>query len=259
LQSEKEFKDAEILTLLLELEYHNFKNYSHQTNYHKITKTMESKFQIELEQLINKHSIESESNTPDFILAEYLGNCLNTFNLALKRREDWYGRNKPSKKEDTLENDAKMLENAAYNLNYHNFCARVTLGTLPATTPLDLLENDYGRVRSASEKEAIREILMVRDVHYDVSRNAYNDWEITLVRMNGCPCGHNGKTVPNGYGILKVRVGDKYYEIGQSVSNDGTIEKFTLDCCGRVIATVDYKVSCPFRHYTKFIDIVNLR
>jgi hypothetical protein len=219
---------------------------------------MESKFQIELEQLINKHSVESESNTPDFILAEYLGNCLNIFNTAIKRREDWYGRNSSSKKVPSAEDEAIMLEKAAYDHNYHNYCARLTLGIRPAMTPYELLDYDFGRVRSASEREEIKKILEKRNVNCDTSRNAYNDWEITLIRMNGCPCGHNGKTVPYGYGILKVRVGDKYYEIGQSVRNDGVIEKFALDSCGRVIATVDYKVNCPFRHYTKFIDVVNL-
>ena len=216
---------------------------------------METKFQTELEQLINKYSVESESNTPDFILAEYLGNCLNAFNIAVKRREDWYGRNKPSKKEFNFEDEAIMLEKAAYDHNYHNYCARLTLGILPAITPYDLVDM---RSYAASERKAIKEMLQKRNVCCDVSRNAYNDWEITMVRMNGCPCGHNGKTIPNGYGIMQVRVGGKKYELGSSVSNDGVIEKFTLDSCGRVIATVDYKVNCPFRHYTKFIDIVNL-
>jgi len=219
---------------------------------------MENKFEKELEQLINKYSMENDSNTPDFILAEYLSNCLKTFNTTIQRREDWYGRNKPSRKEDILENDARTLENAAYNLNYHNFCARLTLGILPAVSPLGLLENDYGRVRSASEKEAIREILMVRDVHYDVSRNAYNDWEITLVKTNGCPCGNNGKSIPANSTIMQVRVGNKEYEIGQSIRNDGVIEKFLLGADNRVVATVDYKLNCLFKHYTKFIDIVDL-
>lgn len=48
-------------------------------------------FQEELSMLLNKHSQENDSNTPDFILAEYLKNCLNAFNLATNRRENWYG------------------------------------------------------------------------------------------------------------------------------------------------------------------------
>ena len=40
--------------------------------------------------LINKHSREQDSNTPDFILAEYLMACLSAFEVASNRREVWY-------------------------------------------------------------------------------------------------------------------------------------------------------------------------
>jgi hypothetical protein len=53
---------------------------------------MSSNFEKELEQLINKHSIENESNTPDFILSRYLMNCLQSYEIALDSREKWYGR-----------------------------------------------------------------------------------------------------------------------------------------------------------------------
>jgi len=49
-------------------------------------------FQKELEELINQQSMENGSNTPDFILAQYLLGCLVNFNLTVKRREEWYGR-----------------------------------------------------------------------------------------------------------------------------------------------------------------------
>ena len=51
-----------------------------------------SKFEIELESLINKHSLENESNTPDFILAQYLVLCLMAFNKTSLAREKWYGK-----------------------------------------------------------------------------------------------------------------------------------------------------------------------
>lgn len=137
---------------------------------------MESKFLNELEQLINKYSLENDSHTPDFILTEYLNNCLNAFNLGVKRREDWYGRNKPSKEIITLQDDAKMLEKVASDINYNNYCAKLTLGIIPSVTPYSLLDCDYGRVRSASEKERIREILRKRNMNCDISNNAYNDW-----------------------------------------------------------------------------------
>lgn len=52
---------------------------------------MESDFQKELAAVINRHSRESGSNTPDFILAAYLSACLDAFNDACKSREKWYG------------------------------------------------------------------------------------------------------------------------------------------------------------------------
>jgi hypothetical protein len=50
-------------------------------------------FKKELEQLINQYSKENASNTPDFILAMYLENCLSAWNEAVQQRETWYGRN----------------------------------------------------------------------------------------------------------------------------------------------------------------------
>ena len=49
-------------------------------------------FVEELEKLINRHSMENRSNTPDYILAEYLGNCLYNFNDTVVKRAKWYGR-----------------------------------------------------------------------------------------------------------------------------------------------------------------------
>jgi len=49
-------------------------------------------FKKELEELINKHSKENGSDTPDFILAKYLASCLKVFNKVITDREKWYGR-----------------------------------------------------------------------------------------------------------------------------------------------------------------------
>ena len=48
-----------------------------------------SKFTEELERLINKHSKENDSDTPDFILAKYLVDCLRNLNKATSARENW--------------------------------------------------------------------------------------------------------------------------------------------------------------------------
>jgi len=44
-----------------------------------------------LKDLINRYSLENASDTPDFILAEYLNACLQAFNTASKNREAWLG------------------------------------------------------------------------------------------------------------------------------------------------------------------------
>lgn len=49
-------------------------------------------FKKELTALINKYSIENGSNTPDFILADYLIKCIENYNQITKTRENWYGR-----------------------------------------------------------------------------------------------------------------------------------------------------------------------
>lgn len=49
-------------------------------------------FHQALERLINHYSAENGSDTPDFILAQYLTMCLEAYNGAVQRREQWYGR-----------------------------------------------------------------------------------------------------------------------------------------------------------------------
>ena len=44
-----------------------------------------------LSDLINSESRENDSNTPDFLLAKFMVNCLDAFELASNRREVWYG------------------------------------------------------------------------------------------------------------------------------------------------------------------------
>jgi len=51
----------------------------------------ENDFRSELKQLINKHSMENSSNTPDHILADYLIRCIDNFTETTQSRESWYG------------------------------------------------------------------------------------------------------------------------------------------------------------------------
>lgn len=51
-----------------------------------------SEFRKNLQSLINCESMENGSNTPDFLLADYLTDCLAVFDKAMQAREKWYGR-----------------------------------------------------------------------------------------------------------------------------------------------------------------------
>ena len=43
-------------------------------------------FRVELQHLINRRSMEKGSNTPDFILAQFLTGCLKAFDEATSAR-----------------------------------------------------------------------------------------------------------------------------------------------------------------------------
>lgn len=64
-------------------------------------------FRKDLECLINRHSKEIGSDTPDFILAEYLENCLVNFDTIVSARERWYGRG-PKTVSDPVETDPSV-------------------------------------------------------------------------------------------------------------------------------------------------------
>lgn len=46
--------------------------------------------EVALARLLNKHSAESASDTPDYILADYLKTCLHAFNQAVLARNKWH-------------------------------------------------------------------------------------------------------------------------------------------------------------------------
>ena len=50
----------------------------------------EKKFIKEIESLINKYSIENGSDTPDFLLAQYLGDCLIAYQKVVTARDKWF-------------------------------------------------------------------------------------------------------------------------------------------------------------------------
>jgi len=57
-----------------------------------VTSLATSGFHKKIEEAINFHNAEAGSDTPDFILAEFLTNCLAAWDQAVSKREQWYGR-----------------------------------------------------------------------------------------------------------------------------------------------------------------------
>ena len=50
-----------------------------------------TEFTKKLTGLLNRGSMENGSNTPDFILAEFMADCLLAFDRAVVKRDQWYG------------------------------------------------------------------------------------------------------------------------------------------------------------------------
>lgn len=46
-----------------------------------------STFRVELENLVNKYSLENGCGMPDYIIAEYLISCIKAFSEAIKENE----------------------------------------------------------------------------------------------------------------------------------------------------------------------------
>ena len=65
-------------------------------------------FRSELKALINKHSMENSSNTPDHILADYLIRCIDNFTETTQSRESWYGVKLKPGANNALSNESAM-------------------------------------------------------------------------------------------------------------------------------------------------------
>jgi hypothetical protein len=81
-------------------------------------------FRQDLEELINKHGMEDGNNTPDFILAEYLTDCLRAFDKTMKRRDIWYGKKLCREIVDRNNDDQQKIMDV---IDYNSMCARATL------------------------------------------------------------------------------------------------------------------------------------
>lgn len=49
------------------------------------------KLRVKLARVLNAESVEGRSNTPDFILADFLAGCLDAFERSVVNRAEWHG------------------------------------------------------------------------------------------------------------------------------------------------------------------------
>ncbi len=75
-------------------------------------------FQEELGALINKHSLENESNTPDYVLATYLIKSLEAFNACIMLRDGWHGHSSIIGQKEAKKQDQEECHKRKPNLNY---------------------------------------------------------------------------------------------------------------------------------------------
>lgn len=64
-------------------------------------------FRKELAELLNRWSMENASNTPDFLLVDYLIDALRALDTAVRARERWYGRAKERPSNAAVESKSK--------------------------------------------------------------------------------------------------------------------------------------------------------
>ncbi len=54
-------------------------------------------FEQDIAEVLNRHSAENNSGTPDYILAKFLHGCLQVFDVTVSHRTKWFGMNAISK------------------------------------------------------------------------------------------------------------------------------------------------------------------
>lgn len=73
----------------------------------------QKKFVDGLRELINGYSMENASDTPDYILTEYLIACLDAYNKAVRKRDNWFGITPGTDHLEKMRQVAQWLKNNA--------------------------------------------------------------------------------------------------------------------------------------------------
>lgn len=106
-------------------------------------------FFAELEALINRHSMENESNTPDFILRNFIAKTLEAFNDATRYRDDWFGGERSILESERSEKWKEAVEKELVELARCPKCFQGALipgETLPNGTKISKCDNCHHEI-----------------------------------------------------------------------------------------------------------------
>ena len=85
-------------------------------------------FHEDLRTAINANSMENGSNTPDWVLRDFLCDCLDAWNTATNARRDWYGPKLTDDERQAIEEVIAYLQPA--NQKHENQVATTLRGML---------------------------------------------------------------------------------------------------------------------------------
>jgi hypothetical protein len=182
----------------------------------------------ELAQVINRRNQESGSDTPDFILADYLGRCLVAFDDCTKQRTKWYGLESFSKSAGITKPEFKSPFQGVLDAAEHFHKA-----TAQQFTGMDLNDakqaiDDYYKTRGHWEADALLKRLFP---HGGVVMPHHVQWCNPFSTTSQPECGGDfearkqaSKPITDG---MVDRIIDKRKEAGREIMED--IEKSTSE------------------------------
>jgi hypothetical protein len=107
-------------------------------------------FEIQLANLLNRHSKEKASGTPDHILAEYLIDCLKTWDKYVGRRAAWRGEHTELPALYEIQNGVRTVPLVVYSGKLH---IRNEIGEAKIKiTPGEQLAQPFGQIEAVIAK-----------------------------------------------------------------------------------------------------------
>lgn len=150
-------------------------------------------FEQELVGLLNKHSMENYSGTPDWILTEYIRKSLEAFDVAVRLRASWRGEDitvpallQPPFSEETVRTNFRNL-----SPDIKAQIVEVVNNVLAPNPPNSAEMKGLGEHISKGLQEGLKETLRVPLVEYETTgrRNEIGEAELTVwpgeVRVSG--------------------------------------------------------------------------